>query len=39
MKLIINIPWNIVSYEGKHKISYVIDENTILYNEYMMKIV
>ena len=31
--------WNIMSHEGKHKILYVIDEKTILYDEYMMRMV
>jgi len=39
MKLVINVSWNVVSHEGKHKILYNDDENTVLYNEYMVKIV
>jgi len=39
MKLVMNIPWNIVSHEGKHKLLYLIDETIVLYNEYMMKMV
>jgi len=34
-----NIPWNVVSHEGKQKILYNNDENIILCNEYMVKIV
>ena len=34
-----NIPRNLVSHEEKHKILYNNDKNTILYNEYMMKII
>ena len=39
MKLVINVPWNIVSHERKQKILYDNDENIVLYNEYMVKIV
>jgi len=39
MKLMMNVSLNTVSHEGKHKILYNNDENTILYNEYMVKIV
>jgi len=34
-----NIPWNIISHEEKHKILYNNDENIVLYNEYMVIIV
>ena len=34
-----NIPRNIMLHEEKYKILYVIDKNTILYNEYMVKMV
>jgi len=39
MNLVIKISWNVVSYEGKYKILYNDDENTVLYNEYMTNIV
>ena len=39
MKSVMNIHWNTLPYEGKNKILYNNDENTILYNEYMMKII
>ena len=38
MKLVMNVSWNTVSLEEKHKLLYNNDENTILYNEYMMKL-
>ena len=38
MELVMNIQ-NIVSHEEKHKILYAIDENTTLYNEYMVKMI
>jgi len=33
------VSWNALPHEGKRKILYNNDENTILYNEYMVKIV
>ena len=39
MKLAMNKPRNALPHEGKHKILYINDENIVLYNEYMMKIV
>ena len=38
MKLVMIIPY-IISHEGKHKNLYVIDENTILYNEYTVNMI
>jgi len=39
MNLVKKVPWNAVSHEGKHKILYNNDENTILYDEYIVTIV
>ena len=30
MKLVMNVSWNAMSYEGKYKILYNNDENTII---------
>ena len=38
MKLMMNVPWNIPSNEGKHKILYNNNENALLYDKYMVKI-
>ena len=39
MKLVMNVALNALPHEEKHKILYNNNENAVLYNEYIVKIV